>query len=111
MAPSAMRISSPTVVTPAVELRRHLIAAVAVAIGYYVLARYSLSLPVKQSGISYIWPADGLALGMLLATRRRFWPAYLAAVFAGNLCASNKPLDLALLYSVFNVTEPLIVAS
>src|SRR5438045_2678186 len=106
-----MRISDLQANTQAQELRRHLLAAVAVAIGYYVLARYSLSLPVKQSGISYIWPADGLALGMLLASRRRFWPAYLAAVFAGNLCASNKPLDLALLYSVFNVTEPLIVAS
>jgi integral membrane sensor domain MASE1 len=106
-----MRISSPTVVTPAVELRRHLIAAVAVAIGYYFLARYSLSMPVKQSGISYIWPADGLALGALLATRRRFWPYYLLAVFIGNLSASNKALDLALLYSLFNVMEPLLVAT
>jgi signal transduction histidine kinase/integral membrane sensor domain MASE1/CheY-like chemotaxis protein len=106
-----MRISAPNVVAPAAEIRRHLLAAVAVAIGYYLLARYSLSLPVKQSGISYIWPADGLSLGVLLATRRRFWRYYLVAVFVGNFLASNKPLDLNLLYSVFNVTEPLLVAT
>jgi integral membrane sensor domain MASE1 len=106
-----MRIAAPRVVTPAAEYRRHLIAAAAVAIGYFLLARYSLSLPVKQSGISYIWPADGLALGALLATPRRFWPLYLVAVFTGNLSASNKAFDLALLYSLFNVMEPLLVAT
>jgi len=106
-----MRIAPPKVVTPAAEWRRHVLAAGVVAIGYFLLARYSLSLPVKQSGISYIWPADGLALGALLATPRRFWPLYLAGVFAGNLSASNKAFDLALLYSVFNVMEPLLVAT
>jgi signal transduction histidine kinase/ActR/RegA family two-component response regulator len=106
-----MRFLDPRAATPAAQVRRNLAAAIAVAIGYYLLARYSLSLPVKHSGISYIWPADGLALGALLATRRRFWPYYLLAVFAGNLCASNKGFGLAVLYSLFNVTEPLLVAT
>ena len=101
----------PHVVSPAQELRRNLVGALLVALGYWALATYSLSLPVKNSGISYIWPADGLSLGALLVSRRRYWVLHLAAVFAGNFMASNKPLDLALLYSLFNVTEPLLVAS
>jgi signal transduction histidine kinase/CheY-like chemotaxis protein len=101
----------PRVVTPAEELRRYLLGALAVAIGYFLLASYSLALPVKQSGISYIWPADGLALGALLVVPRRYWALYLAAVFVGNFSASNKPLELNLLYSAFNVSEPLLVAT
>src|SRR5687768_14541638 len=97
-------------VSPAADWRRHLLGAALVAIGYWALARYALALPVKQSGISYIWPADGLALGALLVTKRRYWPIYLAAIFGGNFLASNKPLALNLLYSCFNVLEPLLVA-
>src|SRR5437868_15352009 len=89
---------------------RHAAGALAVCFAYWLLATYSLSLPVKSSGISYIWPADGLALAALLCTRRSLWPLYLAAVFTGNFLASNKPLELNLLYSTFNVCEPLLVA-
>ncbi len=89
---------------------RHLALAVLVGAGYWALASYSLALPVRSSGISYIWPADGLALGALLCTRPRNWPWYLAAVFLGNFLASNKPLPLNLLYSSFNFLEPLLVA-
>ena len=92
-------------------LDRHLAWAAGVGVAYYLLARYSLSLPVTASGISYIWPADGLALATLLLAPPRFWPAYLAAIFLGNFASSNKPLGTAALYSLFNVAEPLIVAS
>jgi integral membrane sensor domain MASE1 len=66
---------------------------------------------VRSSGISYIWPADGLALGALLCTRARKWPYYLVAVFLGNFLASSKALPVNLLYSSFNVIEPLLVAA
>ncbi|MGE5615775.1 MAG: MASE1 domain-containing protein, partial [Bacillota bacterium] len=93
------------------EFARHLGAAILVGLGYWALARYSLSLPVKASGISYIWPADGLALGSLLCVRRRYWPLMLAGVFLGNFAASNKPLELNLLYSSFQVFESTLVGS
>jgi len=85
--------------------------AFAVAIAYWALARYSLSLPVQHSGISYIWPADGVALGALLCVRRRSWPLFLAAVFLGNFFASNKPVELNLVYSSFQVFESFLVAT
>jgi signal transduction histidine kinase/ActR/RegA family two-component response regulator len=78
---------------------------------YWLLARYSLALPVKSSGISYIWPADGVALASLLLARPRAWPIYLCAIFAGNFLASSKPVELNILYSLFNVCEPLLVAT
>jgi diguanylate cyclase (GGDEF)-like protein/PAS domain S-box-containing protein len=93
------------------ERYRHLALALLVGVSYWALATYSLALPVHSSGISYIWPADGLALGALLCTRMRDWPKYLAAVFLGNFLASDKPLALNLLYSSFNVFEPWLVAT
>ena len=92
-------------------LRRHLGWAVLVGASYWMLARYSLALPVKSSGISYIWPADGVALASLLLARPRAWPIYLCAIFAGNFLASSKPVELNILYSLFNVCEPLLVAT
>ena len=93
------------------ERYRHLALALLVGVSYWALAAYSLALPVQSSGISYIWPADGLALGALLCARRRYWPSYLAAVFLGNFLASNKPFALDLLYSSFNAFEPWLVAA
>ena len=90
---------------------RDLVFALLVGVGYWLFASYSLALPVRSSGISYVWPADGLALGALLCSRRRSWPAYLLAVFLGNAFASNKPLALNLLYSSFNAFEPWLVAA
>jgi signal transduction histidine kinase/CheY-like chemotaxis protein len=92
-------------------LGRHLAWALAVGVAYWALASYSLSLPVKASGISYIWPADGLALATLLLAPPRTWPIYLLAVFGGNLVASTKPPGTAILYSLFNVSEPVLVAT
>src|SRR6266852_1097232 len=89
------------------ERYRHLALALLLGVSYWALASYSLALPVRSSGISYIWPADGLALGALLCTRTRDCPTYLAAVFL----ASNKPLALNLLYSSFNIFEPWLVAA
>lgn len=92
------------------EQHRAILTAILLALGYWVLARYSLSLPVGATGISYVWPADGLALGVLLCTRMREWRYFVVAVFIGTFLASSKPLSMNLLYSAFNALEPLLVA-
>ena len=93
-------------------LGRHLAWALVVGVAYWPLARYSLALPVKASGISYIWPADGLALAALLLAP----PAHLADLPGRGLlrqpprpATSRRPP--AILYSLFNVAEPLLVAT
>jgi len=85
-------------------------SAFAVGFAYWALAKFSLALPLRDSGISYIWPADGVAVGALLCVRKRHWPLFLVAVFLGNFIASNKPLELSLLYSTFQVMEAYLVA-
>ncbi len=47
---------------------------------------------------------------MLLCTRPRDWPYFLVAVFLGSLFAGSEPVAVNLLYSSFNVIEPLLVA-
>ncbi len=89
---------------------RHLLGALLMGIAYWALASYSGTLAALAGGYSYIWPADGLALGVLLCTRVRFWPLYLLCAFVGNLVTSNAPPLQNLLYALFNVLEPAVVA-
>ena len=93
------------------ELFQLVAGAFVVGFAYWTLAKFSLALPVRNSGISYIWPADGIAVGALLCVRRRHWPLFLAAVFLGNFAASNKPPASNLLYSTFQVIEAFVIAS
>lgn len=92
-------------------LRWHLSGALSMGVIYWVLASYARTLGALGDGRSYIWPADGLALGALLCVRRRFWPMYLLVVFLINLATSNAPLPQSILYATFNVIEPLLVAA
>ena len=89
---------------------RHLAAACGFAICYWLLVRYGALLPVKASGISYFWPAEGLALGVLLRVPVRNWPPYLAALVAAAVLASTKPLALNLLYAFFATLAPVVAA-
>ncbi|HST02494.1 MAG TPA: hypothetical protein VLJ84_12620, partial [Usitatibacter sp.] len=56
---------------------RQALAYVTFAVVYYVLAAYALSLPVHTRFPLVIWPAHGLALGVLLVAPARRWPWYL----------------------------------
>jgi signal transduction histidine kinase/ActR/RegA family two-component response regulator len=77
---------------------------------YCNLGLYSVLLPVSPSGISYLWPAAGLALGVLLCTRVRNWPLYLLAIFLANIVRTANPTAVTLLYATLNVLEPSLLA-
>ncbi len=64
---------------------RQALAFVAFGVLYYLLAVYAASLPFQTRLPLYIWPAHGLALGVLLVAPMRRWLAYLAIVFAASL--------------------------
>ena len=51
--------------------RAQAVAYVAFAIAYFALSTYATDLPVQTRFPHFIWPADGLVLGTLLAGRRR----------------------------------------
>jgi signal transduction histidine kinase/integral membrane sensor domain MASE1 len=64
---------------------RQAIAYVAFGLFYYLLAAYAASLPIQSRLPLFIWPAHGVALGVLLVAPKRRWPAYLGLVVLATL--------------------------
>jgi PAS domain S-box-containing protein len=48
----------------------------------------SIILTRESGRIAVMWPANGLLVALLLATRRRNWPAYLICGFVANVAAN-----------------------
>ena len=97
---------------------RQTLAYVTFGVVYYVLAAYALSLPVHARFPLVIWPAHGLALGVLLVAPARRWPWYLLLVALATTAVGldmyrDMQMDVArLLASVaVNVAQPLFVAA
>jgi diguanylate cyclase (GGDEF)-like protein/PAS domain S-box-containing protein len=60
------------------------VLAVAAGCATLAIAAYSLTSE-PATGVAVIWPAAGLAVGVLLLSERREWPALAAGIFAGML--------------------------
>jgi diguanylate cyclase (GGDEF)-like protein/PAS domain S-box-containing protein len=58
----------------------------AFAVGYFALSRLGLAF-LSDGQVALLWPASGLALGVLVAVPRRAWPRYALAAFLANLAA------------------------
>ena len=81
---------------------------------YFALAAYAASLPLHQRLPMFIWPAHGLALGVLLVAPTKRWPAYLALVLGATIAvgmfAGASWRSIAATTAV-NVAQPLFVAA
>ncbi len=87
---------------------------VAFAVAYAALAYFALSLPVPSRFPPFVWPADGLALGALLVSRRRSWPWLLAIVGVISLASgyfAKAPLTENLAAAVLHGGEPALLAA
>ncbi len=51
---------------------------------YVLLFRFAVSLPYRAGIAACVWPADGLALAVLLRVRYRDWPVYCAMILVAN---------------------------
>ncbi len=93
---------------------RQAIAFAAFGTGYFLLSVYAAALPVQVRFPLYIWPADGLALGVLLVAAPRRWPVYLALVFVATLAVTLGMVGLsgerAAAAALMNVLEPAVLA-
>jgi PAS domain S-box-containing protein len=100
-------------VGPAVSVRQTL-AFIIFGIVYYALAAYAAHLPLQTRLPLLIWPAHGLALGVLLVAPVRRWPAYLGlilvATFAVGLDLNATWQQIAATMAV-NAAQPLFVAA
>ena len=97
---------------------RQALAYVTFAVVYYVLAAYALSLPVHTRFPLVIWPAHGLALGVLLVAPARRWAWYLllaglATAAVGFDMVHDKQMEIARVLAsiVVNMAQPLLVAA
>lgn len=59
----------------------------ALAIGYFLVARFSLLLAFDNTNASPVWPPSGIALAALMAFGIRLWPGILLGAFAANLAS------------------------
>jgi PAS domain S-box-containing protein len=81
---------------------------------YYVLAAYAASFPIHAKVPLFIWPAHGVALGVLLVSPLRRWPAYLALVVLATVVVgiqSGYDAQRVVLTALLNAAQPLFVAA
>jgi signal transduction histidine kinase/CheY-like chemotaxis protein len=93
---------------------RQVLAFVTFGVVYYLLAAYAVSLPMQRQLPLLIWPAHGLALGMLLVSPMRSWPAYLGLVLIATLAVAldlHAPWQRIAAAMAVNVAQPLFVAA
>lgn len=64
---------------------RHLLTLTGVALGYFILARFSLLLSFQTSNATPVWPPSGLAFAAILYFGFRVTPAIFVGAFAANM--------------------------
>jgi PAS domain S-box-containing protein len=81
---------------------------------YYLLAAYAAHLPFHARLPLFVWPAHGLALGVLLVVAPRRWWGYLGIVFAASLAVGVQradPWSSILATAALNCAQPLAVGA
>lgn len=64
---------------------KQLALVAAVAVVYYVAARFSLLLAFEKTNASPVWPPSGLAFAAMLLLGRGIWPGILLGAFLANV--------------------------
>ena len=93
---------------------RQTLAYVTFGVVYYFLAAYAASLPFQTRLPLLIWPAHGVALGVLLVAPVRRWPAYLGLVLIATLAVGldlNASWQRITATMAVNAAQPLFVAA
>ncbi|HEY6761101.1 MAG TPA: diguanylate cyclase [Baekduia sp.] len=70
-----------------------LVQIACVAVAYAVAVRVAWALPVR-SGLIAVWPAAGIALGLMVRWGRRVWPGVFLGAFAAKITASGLVASL-----------------
>jgi PAS domain S-box-containing protein len=88
-------------------------AAGGMAVAYFLAARLGLALLSASSDVAVFWPASGLAVGILIISGRRVYPALVIGVVVGTVTAnllSDRSLLTAILKGLCNAGEAALVA-
>jgi PAS domain S-box-containing protein len=95
------------------DIRRPLVAAVAIAAADYLGARLGLALTLAPRPVSPLWPPNAILLAGLLLTPRRTWWVTLLVTLLAHLAVevgSGVPMPMVLCWFVSNAAEALIGA-
>jgi two-component system sensor kinase FixL len=91
-----------------------IIAALAIALGYYLGARLGFALTLAPVPVSTLWPPNAILMAGLVLVPVRQWPVVFGAVFGAHLIVqfqSGVPAAMFLSWFVSNCTEALIGAA
>src|SRR5882757_7264252 len=86
---------------------------VAVAIAYFLAARFSLALLTKPDGVAVFWPAAGISAGVLIGVGSRIALPVIIGVMAATIAANllgYRNIPSAFIFAASNVIEDLLVA-
>ncbi len=78
---------------------------VLVSILYLAVAKFGLSIPWVEKGISPVWPATGVALAAVMLLGYRVWPGIVLGEFINLIAVLHFPPLPALLISLGNAVE------
>jgi integral membrane sensor domain MASE1 len=79
-----------------------------IAVAYWVVVRIGLLFTVQAEGLAVVWPASGLALAVLLLSKRRQWLPRLLVIFVANVVGDltfDNPLPVSLGFALANTAE------
>ncbi len=93
--------------------RSDFVRVAAIGLAYLLAHQLAFLLQDSQKVLAAVWPAGGVGLAALLLTRRRLWPAILAAFFVSGILSSwwlGRPLPASAGLMAANVAESLACA-
>src|SRR5882757_8006744 len=83
---------NPSVPIPEPELRNgwlDVFWVLAFGAVYVGLFPFAISLPFRAGEAACVWPADGLAVGVLMRVGYRQWPAYCIMIMVANALGAH----------------------
>lgn len=88
-------------------------AALAGALGYFILAATTIRLTSDGRNHATVWPADAVILALLLISPMRRWPLIVMAGWMGNLVANGVTrgwMPGLVLYGAINMAQTVLAA-
>jgi PAS domain S-box-containing protein len=106
-----------SVKTPVAEngsLFRPAFAALAVALSYYLGAKFGIALTFQPNPVSTLWPPNAILFAAFVLTPKRWWWLFITATLVSHLVVEVEaeiPITMVLCWFISNCAEALIGAT